>query len=116
ELGEETRAALGEVVPGDASLANPVDMLGSATAAGYAAAIPPLLADKRLDALIVLFVPPVVAGAEEVAHAIRETVSKLRPNKPVLAVVISAGGTPASLLESGFPVATFPYPESAARA
>jgi len=116
ELGEETRAALGEVVPGDASLANPVDMLGSATAASYAAAIPPLLADKRLDALIVLFVPPVVAGADEVAAAIRETVSRLQPRKPVLAVVISAEGTPAALLEADSTVAAFPYPESAARA
>ena len=116
ELGEETRAGLGEVVPGDASLANPVDMLGSATAASYAAAIPPLLADKRVDALIVLFVPPVVAGADEVAAAIRETVSRLQPGKPVLAVVISAEGTPAALLEADSTVAAFPYPESAARA
>jgi acetyl coenzyme A synthetase (ADP forming)-like protein len=116
ELSDKTRAALGEVVPGDASLANPVDMLGSATAASYAAAIPPLLADKRLDALIVLFVPPVVAGADEVAAAIRETVANLRPDKPVLAVVISAEGTPAALLEADSTVAAFPYPESAARA
>jgi len=116
ELSDETRSALAEVVPAEASVANPVDMLGSATAETYAAAIPPLLADRRLDALIVLFVPPVVAGADEVAHAIRETVARLRPEKPVLAVVISAGGTPATLLEPGAPVATFSYPESAARA
>jgi acetyl coenzyme A synthetase (ADP forming)-like protein len=116
EPTEETRSALAGTVPAEASLANPVDMLGSATAASYAAAIPPLLADKRLDALIVLFVPPVVAGADEVAAAIRKTVSELRPEKPVLAVVISAEGTPAVLLESDSPVATFPYPESAARA
>ena len=116
ELSEDTRAALAELVPSDASLANPVDMLGSATAASYAAAIPPLLGDKRLDALIVLFVPPVVAGADEVAEAIRETVAGFDADKPVLAVVISAGGTPAALLEAGSPVAAFPYPESAARA
>jgi acetyl coenzyme A synthetase (ADP forming)-like protein len=116
ELGDETRAALAGLVPAEASLGNPVDMLGSATAQSYAAAIPHLLADKRLDALIVLFVPPVVAGADEVAAAIRDTVRAARTEKPVLAVVISAGGTPASLLEADSPVATFPYPESAARA
>src|ERR687887_35544 len=116
ELSEDTRAALAELVPSDASLANPVDMLGSATAASYAAAIPPLLGDKRLDALIVLFVPPVVAGADEVAEAIRETVAGFDADKPVLAVVISAGGTPAAPPEAGSPVAAFPYPESAARA
>ncbi len=116
ELGEETHAALAGLFPADASLANPVDMLGSATAATYLAAIPPLLADKRLDALIVLFVPPVVAGADEVADAIRQAVADASPGKPVLAVVMSAEGTPATLLEPGSPVASFPYPESAARA
>jgi acetate---CoA ligase (ADP-forming) len=116
DLSDETRNALAALVPADASLANPVDMLGSATAESYAAAIPPLLADKRLDALIVLFVPPVVAGAEEVAEAIRRAVAEASTDKPVLAVVISAGGTPSSLLEPGSAVATFAYPESAARA
>ena len=116
KLGEETRAALAEIFPADASLANPVDMLGSATDATYLAAIPPLLADQRLDGLIVLFVPPVVAGAGEVADAIRQAVAGSGQDKPVLAVVMSADGTPPALLESGSPVSSFSYPESAARA
>jgi acetate---CoA ligase (ADP-forming) len=116
EPSEDTHAALAGLVPEDASLANPIDMLGSATEASYAQAIPPLLADKRLDALIVLFVPPVVAGADEVAAAIRETVENAGSDKPVLAVVMSAAGTPSCLLEPGSPVAPFPYPESAAHA
>jgi len=114
ELADETRAALAEVLPGEGSVANPVDMLGSATGATYERAIPPLLADPRLDALIVLFVPPVVAGAPEVAAAIRRAVESVHTDKPVLAVVMSAAGTPLDLLESG--VASFGYPESAARA
>jgi acyl-CoA synthetase (NDP forming) len=62
----------------------------------------------------VLFVPPVVAGAAEVAASIRRAVEASPPDKPVLAVVMSAKGTPPELLESG--VASFDYPESAARA
>ncbi|HEY3207104.1 MAG TPA: GNAT family N-acetyltransferase, partial [Gaiellaceae bacterium] len=116
ELGEETKAALSDAVPADASVVNPVDLLGSATADTYERALPPLLADKRFDALIVLFVPPVVAGADEVAATIRDTVARLRPDKPVLAVVISAEGTPPPLREAGAGVASFPYPESAAHA
>jgi acetate---CoA ligase (ADP-forming) len=114
ELGEETRRALSEVMPRDGSLANPVDLLGSATGETYEQAIPPLLADARLDALIVLFVPPVVAGASEVAAAVRRAVETAPAHKPVLAVVMSAEGTPPELLEAG--VASFAYPESAARA
>ena len=114
ELGDATVAALKDVLPGDGSVANPVDMLGSATGPTYEQAIPLLLADPRLDALIVLFVPPVVAGAPEVAAAISRAVEAAQSDKPVLAVVMSAEGTPVELLESG--VASFAYPESAARA
>jgi acetate---CoA ligase (ADP-forming) len=114
DLAAETREALAEVLPREGSLANPIDMLGSAVGETYERAIPPLLADPRLDALIVLFVPPVVAGATEVAASIRRAVEASPPDKPLLAVVMSAEGTPAELLESG--VASFDYPESAARA
>ncbi|TML38712.1 MAG: GNAT family N-acetyltransferase [Actinobacteria bacterium] len=116
ELSEETRAALQPLLPDEASLANPVDLLGSARGATFEAVIPALLEDKRLDSLIVLFVPPVVAGADEVAAAIQAAVERGATDKPVLAVLISRDGTPAALREGGSSVASFAYPESAARA
>jgi acetyl coenzyme A synthetase (ADP forming)-like protein len=116
ELSEETRAALQPLLPEDASLANPIDLLGSATGATFEAVIPALLEDKRLDSLIVLFVPPVVAGADEVAVAIQDAVGRACTDKPVLAVLISRDGTPAALRDGGSAVASFAYPESAARA
>jgi acetate---CoA ligase (ADP-forming) len=115
-LAPETEQALAGFVAGEASLANPVDLLGSATAASYGAVIGPVLADPTIDALIVIFVPPVVAGAEEVAVAIKEAVAGLPPEKPVVAVVVSAEGTPESLRDQSSPVVPLPYPESAARA
>jgi acetyl coenzyme A synthetase (ADP forming)-like protein len=114
EPTQETQDKLRELLPGDASVANPVDMLGSATGATYEQVIPLLLADPRLDALIALFVPPVVAGAPEVAGAIRRAVEAAHTDKTVLAAVMSAEGTPLELLESD--IASFAYPESAARA
>ena len=70
DLGEETRAALSALLPPEASVENPVDMLGGATAQTYAAALPLLLEDPQVDAVIVLFVPTVTATADEVAEAI----------------------------------------------
>ena len=69
-LAEETKLALRRVIPEEASVANPVDLLGSATAATYEAVLPALLADPGIDAVIALFVPPVVATAADVADAI----------------------------------------------
>jgi acetyl coenzyme A synthetase (ADP forming)-like protein len=116
ELSQETRATLQPLLPEDASLANPVDLLGSATEATFEAVIPALLDDKKLDSLIVLFVPPVVAGTDEVAAAILDAVDRTDTDKPVLAVLISRDGTPAALREEGSSIASFAYPESAARA
>ena len=110
-LAETTRSALAEALPAEASFENPVDMLGSATAASYEAVLPLLLADPGIDAVIALFVPPVVAGAEEVAAAISRSAA-LADGKPVLACVLAAGSTPASLA----PVPGFAYPETAVRA
>src|SRR5262249_40102502 len=107
---------LHERLPAEASLGNPIDVLGSATAATYRAALEPLLADPNLDAIIALFVPPVVAGADDVALAIREVVERSGSDKPVLAAIVSAEGVPSSLRDSASPVIAVPYPESAARA
>ncbi len=116
-LAEPTRARLADVLPREASLANPVDMLGSAVASTYEAALPPVLADPGIDALIVLFVPPVVAGADEVAEAVvRGTGGAPATGKPVLAAFVSGEGIPTCLLRPDSGVAAFEYPESAARA
>jgi acetyl coenzyme A synthetase (ADP forming)-like protein len=115
DLSSKTRERLGSILPAEASVSNPVDMLGSAVASTYAEALPLLLCDHTVDALITLFVPPVVAGADEVASAIVRAVENTgNTEKPVLACVISADGTPAQLLSGA--VAPFSFPESAARA
>ena len=61
--GPTTRARPWRVAAGGGRPRQPVDLLGSATAATYEAALPPVLSDPSVDAVIVLFVPPVVAGA-----------------------------------------------------
>src|SRR5207342_3472521 len=57
-FGDQTADRLRELLPVEASVANPVDMLGSATAATYEAVLPVLLDDRGVDAVLVLFVPP----------------------------------------------------------
>jgi acetate---CoA ligase (ADP-forming) len=114
-LADATVEALRGVLPSEASVGNPVDMLGSAVGATYEQALPLLLEDPGIDAVIVLFVPPVVAGADEVAEAVARAVEQRGGGeKPVLVSIISGGGTPEPLLSA--PVASFSYPESAARA
>jgi acetate---CoA ligase (ADP-forming) len=111
-FSEETASRLTALLPSEASVANPVDMLGSATAATYESVLPVLLEDHGVDAALVLFVPPVTATADEVAVAVAR--ASKGAEKPVLASVIDARGIPSMLVDAG--VAAFTYPESAARA
>jgi acetate---CoA ligase (ADP-forming) len=114
ELHADTRAALAELLAAEASVANPVDMLGGATAATYGEALPLLVADPQVDAAIVLFVPTVTASADDVAIAVESAAAQAEAEKPVLAVVMTASGIPAALRQGH--AAGFAYPESAARA
>jgi acetyl coenzyme A synthetase (ADP forming)-like protein len=105
DLAEETRLRLGEVLPEEASTANPVDMLGSAVGETYEKTIPLLLADPNVDAVMVLFVLTIVADTTDVVTAIAR--ASEGAEKPVVPVVMSAEGAPKGSLA---------YPESAARA
>ena len=117
ELSDETRAALAATLPAEASTSNPVDLLGSATGATYEAALSAILAEPRVDAVIVLFVPPVVAGAEEVAVATRRAVDRIETlEKPVLAVIMGGEDVRVALRGGERPITAFSYPESAAAA
>ena len=109
-LAEETRAALAPSLPAEASLANPVDMLGSATAESFERALPLVLSDPGIDSVIALFVPAASVGAADVGAAISRAVAAAeQPDKPVLASILAAGGAPATLRSEAH-VPSFSYP------
>ena len=113
---DETRGQLAALLSAEASLANPVDMLGGATADTYGEALAAMLGDPYLDSLMVLFVPTVTAAADDVAREIDRVVAQSDAGKPVLAVVMTATGIPQPIRAGRGRVAAFAYPESAARA
>ena len=93
-------------------LLNPVDMIATATAEHYRTTIRTLSEWDGIDALIVIFIRPLLTRAEDVAEAIRSAVQEMSREIPVQAVFMSAqdqGGMAAS----GVP--TYQYPEDAAR-
>src|SRR6185503_9341810 len=93
-LGHDSQTQLRAFLLPGASASNPVDMIASASAGDYEKAIGIVAADANVDALIVIFTPPLVTHAPEVALAIVNAVRALKVSKPVLAVFLSAQGTP----------------------
>jgi acetyl coenzyme A synthetase (ADP forming)-like protein len=112
ELPQDIRARLGELLPAEAGLLNPVDMIATATAEHYRGTIRTLADWEGIDALIVIFIRPLLTRAEDVAAAIRETVQEMPRELPVQAVFMSPQDHGAI---SGGGVPTHLYPEDAAR-
>ena len=67
ELTPETQAALRTILPPQAGVANPVDMIAAATPAQYARTIELVGADATIDALVVIYIPPLVTDPVEIA-------------------------------------------------
>lgn len=109
-LNPATASALRRFLPAAASVANPVDMLATASADDYRQAIPLLLADPDVDSLLTIFIPPLVTNSADVARAIADRARDSA--KPVLATFFGAAGVPDILA----PVPCYTFPESAARA
>jgi acetyl coenzyme A synthetase (ADP forming)-like protein len=115
-LARETEEKLRASLPEEASVKNPVDMIASATADRYEAALDAVLDDPGIDAAIASFVPPLGIHAEDVARAVARANSR-HPGKPLLAVLMGRQGLPAGLATlQRARVPAYLFPESAARA
>ena len=97
-FGDETLKHLRACLPAHASSENPVDLLGSAPAELYEQALSLVLADPGVDAAITLFAPASMATADDVAAAI--CAGARGATKPVAAVIVSADGIPARLVQA----------------
>ena len=111
ELTATTKDALRQLLPVAAAVNNPVDMLASAPPAHYEAALNLVLADPNVDSVLVIFIPPLVTDADEVAAAIARAADR-GPQKPIAGVFMRSEDAPAAL--SRIPCFAFPEPAAIA--
>jgi acyl-CoA synthetase (NDP forming)/GNAT superfamily N-acetyltransferase len=94
--------------------AEPVDVLGDATAERLRDGVAALAADPRFDALAIVYVPTLVLPPEAAAGAIVAGLAAAGEAPPVAAVFLSGSVPPPALAAASVPV--FAFPEDAARA
>jgi len=116
ELGQTTRDRLAAFLPSGAGLSNPVDMIASATREHYRKTLSTVIDDPAIDAVIALFVPPVVTQAGEAAAGIVAGVAESTRSVPVAAVFLTAGDPPRELADATPRIPAYGLPEDAARA
>jgi len=114
EPSQQLARQLAARLPAAASVANPIDMIATASAEDYAHTLDRLADSGEFDAILAIFVPPLVTDARDVAHAIRRHASTY-PEHAVAAVFMTAEGPPAELSDD-VSVPGYQFPEEAARA
>ena len=115
ELAASTVEKLRAVLPAEASLRNPLDMIASAQPASYRAALDAVLDDPGVDAAVAIFVPPMGIPQEAVAEAVGAAAS-CYTEKPTMAVLMGRNGLQQGrneLRQACIPA--YIFPESAAR-
>ena len=110
DLAPATREALREMLPAEAAVANPVDMLPSALPETYRRALELVIADPGVDATVVITVTPIFVTPLEIAAAQAAVAS---PCKPVLSVFMTAPEFYREVREIDGMPPVYRFPESA---
>jgi acetyl coenzyme A synthetase (ADP forming)-like protein len=113
-LAPETTARLRQLLPAEASVANPVDMLAAGTAEQYRRAIGLVAADPNIDAVIAIFIQPLATQLADVADAVSSAARDAEHGKPILAVFMSADEASSTLHDGDGRVPIYTSPEPAA--
>jgi acetyltransferase len=113
-LRPATHRALERVMPAEATSANPIDMIASADAERYRDVLKIIKKDPGVDAIIAIFVSPIMIDAFEVARAIADSATGA---KPILSVFMGKRRSEEGLAElRKRRVPVYRFPEEAASA
>ena len=115
ELSTETQTRLKKVLPKEAAITNPIDIIATGGSDRYEAALNVLIKDKEIGSIITIFIPPLTIDAPAVAQVIAK--ANKRTNKTMLSVFMTKDEAEEGiqiLKTNSVPV--YLFPESAAKA
>ena len=114
-FSETLQEQLRTFLPSDAAVANPVDMIASATPDDYGRTIDAIAGSGEADAIIAIFIPPRVTDPHQVAAAFADATERIRESDhPVTMLGVLMSDDALATARQHLP--TYPYPEDAVRA
>ncbi len=116
EFAPETTEKLRKMLPEEASVRNPVDMISTADEEDYQAALEILLADEHVDAVLVIFVTPILVKSFDVANKLAQVIHE-HPHKTVVTCLMGHEGILSGVEElEKHKIPVYRFPESAVQA
>jgi len=115
EFSKKTAENLAKILPDEASIANPLDLIASGGPEDYAKALDLIIKDPKVDAVIVISVPPIMLDPLKVAIKIADIVKKHA--KPVLGCFMGKEVIYEKMVKKEIPdFPIYQFPESPAKA
>lgn len=113
-LSDATKESLRRVLAPEASVENPVDMIAGGGPEHYRKCLEILCDDDGLDAILVIFIPPLLTPSSQVASAISEVLSA-RPDlsKTIAAVFLDPRSALVSIPAGKRRIPVYNFPEGA---
>ncbi len=106
ELSSETLTGLMDILPPEATVSNPVDILPSADSSVYKEVTALLLNDPNVDSVIVLALPPVLIQLQDILDVLTEL--KVVSTKPLICVAMGCEEELDPYPDTPFPVYRYP--------
>lgn len=114
ELPPETINELKSVIKRDIALNNPLDMTAGATGEEFKGVLKVLAKDNSSDAVIVIYMPPIIVAPKEMEEAIQRVAPVFqRRQKPLLACLMGQQGFSGKLGTGDKFVPCYTFPEDA---
>jgi len=114
ELSADASAKIKPILKRDINLGNPIDTTAGSTAQEYEGILRVLAADKDVDAVLAIFVPPIVVETKDMEDALRCVAPVFwRYKKPLLGCFIGQKGLSAQLGTHGYFIPLYVFPEEA---
>ncbi|HDL19665.1 MAG TPA: CoA-binding protein [Nitrospirae bacterium] len=112
--GETTIRRLRKYLPKNASLGNPIDIIGDARSDRYSAVLHETIRNRDIDGIIVILTPQAMTDVEETAHVIID--ESAHTKKPVICCFMGAESVKAAVdMLKTHHIPNFSYPEDAVK-
>src|SRR5690606_16597557 len=102
-LSDDLQSGLYEFLPAEAGVANPVDMIASASPKGYEQAITTLGSSGEVDAVFVIFIPTGTTAVSEITEARVRARAQVPDDVPIVSIFMSVRGIPPGLAGANIP-------------
>ncbi|MGH9754202.1 MAG: GNAT family N-acetyltransferase, partial [Blastocatellia bacterium] len=112
-LSEAIKEKLREALPAAAAINNPIDMTANGGPEQYRACLEALCDEPGLDAILVIFIPPLVTPSSEVVRVIREVVGARSHHRPIAAVFLDPQSRLSVINAGNRVVPVYDFPEGA---